>query len=512
MSENDSNNDIKERILLPPGPIINTKIYQFLIILMTKIFLTNKDKEKTLDKLKEWINKINENIIKNKNKYISINYDINNFKNIFEFIKNQNNIFAGDILEGVLILIFSYAFQADKTNTIIEYIYNTEEKIKLEEPNNNDFVNWFKKDMLKPTELKNIKELLNKQNNSNNNLTQKCPLYYLLSQIQKLKLRNIKKINQNKKIYKFIYRNSSISQKELDTYISNNFNQKKLIRFFFISVFIYYQNKNSPLMKYIKEKDPKKEKNIKNENKDVYKDNGDEEEIFLAGIPFDYNLNEAKLNNKYANTIQSPTKIEPRIYQMTLTNNKIEEQGLSELAKVLVFNNNIKKCFLDRSLINSIGLYYFNLGFGINDNYNLEELNISYNELNRDSVKYLSIIISHLKGLKTINLSKNDLKGNVAPFFIMLKRLYREGKIKLENLVLNGCNLNSSSFYELNELIKSKFCKLKRLYLDSNTFPSQINFLKKLKKNKILTEIYFNNCTIFHYYNYRFIFTQKNRF
>ena len=126
MSENDSNNDIKERILLPPGPIINTKIYQFLIILMTKIFLTNKDKEKTLDKLKEWINKINENIIKNKNKYISINYDINNFKNIFEFIKNQNNIFAGDILEGVLILIFSYAFQADKTNTIIEYIYNTE--------------------------------------------------------------------------------------------------------------------------------------------------------------------------------------------------------------------------------------------------------------------------------------------------------------------------------------------------------------------------------------------------
>ena len=230
-------------------------------------------------------------------------------------------------------------------------------------------------------------------------------------------------------------------------------------------------------MKYIKEKDPKKEKkNIKNENNYEYKGVKDEKEIFLAGIPFDYNLNEAKLNNKYANTILSPTKIEPRISQMTLTYNKTEEQGLFELAKVFIFNNNIKKCFLDKSLINSNNLYYFNLGFGIHDNYNLEELNLSYNKLDKDSEKYLTIIISHLKGLKTINLTKNDLKDNVAPFFIMLKRLYRERKIKLENLVLNGCNLNYSSFYELNELLKSKFCKLKRLYLDKNTLPSQINF------------------------------------
>ena len=74
----------------------------------------------------------------------------------------------------------------------------------------------------------------------------------------------------------------------------------------------------------------------------------------------------------------------------------------------------------------------------------------------------------------------------------MLKRLYREGKTKLENLILNKCNLDNSSLYELSELLKSKFCNLKRLYLNNNIFPTNCNFLKKLKKNKTLTQIYLN--------------------
>ena len=63
-------------------------------------------------------------------------------------------------------------------------------------------------------------------------------------------------------------------------------------------------------------------------------------------------------------------------------------------------------------------------------------------------------IIYHLKGLKTINLSCNDLKRGAVSFFVMLKELYRQGKTNLENLVLNKCGLDNSSLYELSELIK----------------------------------------------------------
>jgi hypothetical protein len=70
--------------------------------------------------------------------------------------------------------------------------------------------------------------------------------------------------------------------------------------------------------------------------------------------------------------------------------------------------------------------------------------------------------------------------------------LYREGKTNLENLYLNKCILDDASFYELGELLKSKFCKLKKLSLSQNNKPSNINFLKKIKKNKTLLEFNFS--------------------
>ena len=66
----------------------------------------------------------------------------------------------------------------------------------------------------------------------------------------------------------------------------------------------------------------------------------------------------------------------------------------------------------------------------------------------------------------------------------------------MENLVLNKCALDDIAFYELGELLKSPYCKLKNLYLNMNMIPSNVNFLKKLKKNKSMTEIYFNRSNI----------------
>ena len=99
-------------------------------------------------------------------------------------------------------------------------------------------------------------------------------------------------------------------------------------------------------MNYLKEKDPPKESKKNEEEKDA-EHTEDKEEKFLAGIPFDYNLNEAHLNNKLMNSIFSPSKLEPRITKMTMTQNNIDIKGFFELAKVLVFNKNIKKIYLD---------------------------------------------------------------------------------------------------------------------------------------------------------------------
>ena len=499
MSEQKEN--FKDRFLVPPGAIIDKKIYKFLLALIGNIFLKPKNQgkyKKVEELLNNSIKMINENFIKVEEKHINTEYSNKNFKNILGFVKSQNQILAGDILEGILILIFSYAFKTEKVNTFGKYIYknnNKDEKYnydyKLEDPENFDLANWFQKGIFKPDELQNLVGLLKSENSVSTeerryNFKKNSPLYYLLYKIQKLKYINVK----NKKTDKYIYRNNFQIKISNDKNFIENFKQYKLIRHFFISVFIYYQNKYSPLMKYRIEYNNEEEK--KEVNEEQNEEDEEEEKIELAAIPFDYNLSEATLENRFANTVISPTRIEPRIDKISMSQNNLGERGIFELSKALVFNKNIKKCFFNTSAIKDHYLNYLNLGMGLYDNYTLEELNLSNNFLNKESEEYLSKLISHLKNLKIINLSFNNLKRGASSFFIMLNKLYRQKKTKLEILILNKCELDNSSFYELGELLKSKYCKLKRLYLNYNTIPENINFLKKLKKNKYLTQIYFN--------------------
>ena len=101
-----------------------------------------------------------------------------------------------------------------------------------------------------------------------------------------------------------------------------------------------------------------------------------------------------------------------------------------------------------------------------------------------------------MKGLKILTLSNNFLKSGLGFFFVTLKNLYRKNQSKLEELYLVNCDLDDISLYELGELLKSKFCKLKCLSLNENKIPSNLNFFKSLKKNRSLEEIYFYGCDI----------------
>ena len=485
------------------GKYINNYIYIFLFKLLIDIFIKT---EYVID-LSCSLKVVNEKIIKNEEKFITNEYSIKNFKNIIDFVKSQNCIFAGEIIRGILIKIFGSVFETNKNNTISKYIYNNLSMIKNK--SNFDLAFWFQEDLFKPSELRNIKSLLIKDNYACEDfelLMNRSPFFYLLYTIneesykQLFHKRNnhfIDYINQDiyeneenmKRVFCFLENRTDRTLNDDDivmnsiTNITSNvyFNNENPnfplgpIREFFISVFIYYQNKNSPLMKF----------NESPKNEDENKNN---EEI--VNIPYEYNINGAHIEGRFSKSVISPIFVEPNISKLDFQRNNIREVGLYDLSKSLIFNNNIKEINMKISLIKSIFIGYMNTGFGIFDNHGVETLNFSHNYLKEVCGNDLAKLLSHFKDIKTLNLNFNELKGGLSHFLIALRKLYRKGKIELENLFLERCQLDESSFYELGELLKCKFCKLKKLYLNDNQIPLNINFLKKFKKNKSLNEIY----------------------
>ena len=497
--------------------LINQNIYKFLFYLFKYIFL-NENKTKSSynakKKLQLSIKIINENIIKLSVNFISTNYTKQNFKNIIQFVKSQNALYAADIIENIMIIIFSLGFKTDKENTFAKYIYNNLFRIK--NPQNIDLANWFESSKFKPEELKDFKKLLIEgplienvdKNNHMTELQQKNIFFYVLIELYNEKKKfyenkfknimafygKIKQVKKEEKIEETYYitdkiqkmeEKSSYSSIDMDEYHEGKLDKSKTItinitRSFFISVYIYYQNRNSPLMKYINQT----QSYDINETKD------------LVNIPFVYDFSSGVIREEFASIIMSSARIEPRINKIDMSKNILKDKGMAELSKILIFNKYIKIIDFHKGAIKSYHLDYLSHGFGIFENYSVEELNISCNYIRDDSFDILGKILSHLKRLKTINLSMNNLGNGIISFLIILKNLYRHKKVMMENLYLNGCMLDYSSFYELGKLLRCKYCKLKNLYLNKNQIPFNINFFKYLKSNKSLSEIYFNNCNI----------------
>jgi hypothetical protein len=511
--------------------LIDKRIFLFLIQLVSKIFLKDGNTTKN-DKLEEqtkkFLKKINDEIINDKNKSIGFEYTERNLNNIFNFIKMQNSKFASEIFENILIIVFSFGFCAERQKTFGKYLYNSLRNVKApkeqkneKDPEKLEISHWFNKDKFKFFD-KNVltfdkndspfTELLKNDftyPKTDKNRIQKSPIfellemiyykynddvitknklsYYLDTDIYNIGIRKQieeKVLNKDKKKDDTTCVSISTSAKMTlnSNYLcTNSFNRIEksfpmgIIRSFFISIYIYYQNKNSPLMKFTEED---------NENKE------------LEIIPFVYNLSEAVIDDEYTRIILCPLRIEPRVSKIKLMKNIIKENGFKELSKVLIFNNNINNIDYSFSTIKSSAINYFNWIFGLFDNNSIEKLDLSYNYLNEDSGYLLANMLSHLKNLKAINLSSNELKRGISPFLITLKNLYREGKTKLETLNLIQCDLDDIAFYELAELLKCKYCKLKKLYLSMNNIPYNVKFLKKLKKNRSLTEIYFSRSNL----------------
>ena len=510
---------------------INKSIYLYLSLLMKYIFLgednfqNKKEKEYLVKKLKEFTDKINGNIIKEEKNFIKIGsksemYSMKNFLNIINFVKKQNLMYAGNILEGILIIIFSYSIEVPRADEFGKLMFGN--IARLRDISNEFIPNWYKKagQIFQHEELKDIKTLLSKdyyiKDKFIDNL-EKPVLLKLLLEITKIKLnfidscmtynKSTKYVNNEKlDLFKVELRLMKYIPFSLDNNlgIENDFiinsiatlyrfiNQKKLspmktIRSFLISVYVYYQNMHS---QYIDFSETSKEK-LNNQKSSENTDESD-----LVNVPFTYELKGANVEGRFANVIISPTSIEPRISNIDLSQNNIREPGCYELGKILSFNKNIKSLYLKKTLINGNYLNYFNMGFGIYDNFSLEYLNISFCFLNENIEISLPKLIKHLKGLKTLCISGNNIKGGAKTLFIILKKLYKKEETKLINLFMNNCFLDYSSLYELGELLQTPYCGLKSLGMGFNSKSYIINFLKKVKINRSLEELYIFKCKL----------------
>ena len=522
--------NIFQQILENSKSHIDKSLYTYLFMLVKYIFFGNKGiknkemEKKIIIKLKNMTESINNSLIKIKTNFIKYEpvidaYSIHNFNNIINFIKMQNSMFAGDIIESILIMIFSFAFETDKTNEFGKYIYVNISKLR--DTTYHDLSDWFKKGekMFLPNELRNFRALLvndvylgDLENKNKMNEDDETILKELITTITKYKFNFITYNEGKSKTFEYInngkldlikffldkfadmknnttnltmvdkdFTSNSLAFIYYHLFVDQNLTPIRMIRCFLTSVYIFYQNEHSPLMQYI---DPKP--------KDI--ENKEEDKEDLVVIPFTYTLRGAFVEGRFSNTIISPIKLEPKISSVNLGQNNIREWGLFELGKSITMNSNIKSITLKISLLRGYYLDFFVSGLGIYDNYSVEDLNLSMNYLKEESAFSLVKLISHFKNLKTLNLSANDLKGGPKHILIYLKKQFRLGKSKLENLYLNNCTMDESAFYELGELVKSRCCKLKRLSIGGNNKSNTVNFLKQVKYNRNLEELYIFKC------------------
>ena len=120
--------------------MIDKTLYIFLFKLLYAIFFKVNKKSKGFLELQKEIDYINKNAIKKKSMEISTKYEIRNINNIYLFVYSQNNKYRSNILENILIVIFSFAFKIEKENSFGKYLYNDISKLK--DKSNNDLLEW----------------------------------------------------------------------------------------------------------------------------------------------------------------------------------------------------------------------------------------------------------------------------------------------------------------------------------------------------------------------------------
>ena len=474
--------------------IIDPNIHRFLYVLVKYFFFKRTYMESSQEKLQRIIRILRRN---------GLNLDINCLENkkcdtasleaILKFIQTQNFALASEIFENIIIRVLSFAFVTRNDEFFGKYLYNNLDEFKM---NKQIFLEWIDTRLLESLFNETNKDLLYALDNdislkqlekkSQAILCKESTFLKIIYRIIKTKIfidNSTENSSSDSTTSTVLGDYTSIYSQLSELYFGSNFglknNYSQLFPISFsilISSYIYHQNRKSPFMKYID--------NVNQTNSD------------LVDLPFSFVISEGGINDIHSSIILSPIRMEPRITNIELNKNRIDIYGIFELHKVLLFNKNIKTISIQSCAVKSKSLNTFHDHYTIYNNNNVEKLYMSSNYLKSDADSNLSNLLIHLKELKYLSLSNNTFKSGLGYFFVTLKNLYRKNQTKLEELNLTNCELDDISFYELGELLKSKYCKLKCLCLNENIIPSDINFFKALKKNRSLEEIYFYGCGI----------------
>ena len=537
----DQNQGIVKKMNMPPRKIIHPKIYIFIYNLIKYIIfdedkpqkLENNIKEKRLKKIHDFIGITNEIINyskKEKEKITAIeltglttDFSKKNFENIILFLKQQNQIYVGDILDIILTQICGFAITGPY-ETINEHIFDNLKNLKniedccLDRVRKSINVEVFKDEKIKQNLYPPFGKMVI------------CPFLYLLfySYAEKFEIIKGSKKYNDYDTMKYIFNyyidglnnyfiddlgktiNSSLSgileRKQSSSFFNIHYLSKSLLlefdiinkllgphnnddplptskspidllQYFFFTIFIYNKMITNNLIKY-----------SQSDNNEINK---------IINIPFTYNMETGNINIYYALMVSSPIKAIKSIKNVLFRQNNIGDVGLFEIGKACLFNKNIEYLNYNNNFLRGYYFAYLTSTQRIFENYNVKQISISNNIYMKEDIDILLCeIIKHFKGLKIISISNNELKSGIKNFCIELKKLYRLNKCEIEELNFNNCMLDDGSIYELSELLKCKKCRLKSLNLNYNNLKDAYKIFKCIKKNKSLVKLYVSQCQI----------------
>ena len=439
----------------------------------------NKNFEKyiniVLSILHRFVKNCNEEEIK-KNSSIEENYD-KTFNKNFKIIENEIDELVlkeekegqlYDIMELINLGIFSNLFDLSQEFSINLYCYDNGQKINKE-----PILNDLKK------RLTNIKFMNDDLNDYIFN-DKKC-----MNDFENF-LKNIinGKINQINKIFKYLDENLSNEVKNFLKYLKQKISYDKIDHAFKEEVYKIKNEKNIDMLYKLSFIYYRYKTNDNFNNKEY---------IYHYGI---IDFVQANIGQQNVWNFLPGIKIFENIVKLDFSHNFFGKLGFYELSKILCYNRNIKIINLSFNEIDKNCLKYFVIGiefFNNNIEYELEDLDLFNNNIDEDSVKYINYLMNSFKKLKIINLNHNKLGKGLKSFFLNLKNLYKKNKnYNLEQLFLSENQADIYSILELANCIKLKYFKLKILVINNwnlNNFAG-VKFFKNLKYNKQLEELY----------------------
>ena len=200
----------------------------------------------------------------------------------------------------------------------------------------------------------------------------------------------------------------------------------------------------------------------------VIKNNLDLEELFLS-------------NNSLGSSaivILQALKENSKLKILDLNSNKMTAEVAEDLANVIKNNLDLEKLYLSN---NSLGSSAIMILQALKENFNLQILNLDYNNMTGEVAEDLANIIKSNSYLEQLGLGNN----NLGPSAIVILQALKENS-KLQILNLNNNNMTGEVAEDLANIIKSN-SHLKRLGLGNNNLgPCAFIVLQALKENSKL--------------------------